>query len=121
MGVNTRYKDSVFSFLFSDPNTLRELYGAIKGVDLPPDVSITVNTLEDVLYKTLLNDISFEIDNKLVVLMEHQSTINPNMAIRLLMYIARIYEKIISGRSIYGSKQVYIPRPEFIVFYNGIF
>jgi hypothetical protein len=119
MGANTRYKDSVFSFLFSNPDTLRELYGAIAGIELPLDAPVTINTLEDVLYKSLLNDISFELGNKLVVLVEHQSTVNPNMAVRLLMYIARIYEKITSGRNMYGSKKLFVPRPEFIVLYNG--
>jgi hypothetical protein len=66
MGANTRYKDSVFSFLFSDSDALRELYGAIAGIELPPDLPVTINTLEDVLYKSLLNDISFEVGNKLV-------------------------------------------------------
>jgi hypothetical protein len=119
MGTNTRYKDSVFSFLFNDPDTLRELYGAIAGVEFPPDTPVTVNTLEGVLYKTRLNDVSFEIGSKLVVILEHQSTINPNLPVRLLMYIARIYEKITAGRNVYGSKRLVIPRPEFIVLYNG--
>ncbi|MDR2052235.1 MAG: Rpn family recombination-promoting nuclease/putative transposase, partial [Treponema sp.] len=119
MGANARYKDSVFSFLFSDPDILRELYGAIAGVELPSDVPVTINTLEGVLYKTLLNDISFEIARRLVILLEHQSTINPNLPVRLLLYIARVYEKIISGRNVYGSKKFFIPRPEFIVLYNG--
>jgi predicted transposase YdaD len=120
MGANVKYKDSLFSFLFNDPDTLRELYGAIAGVELPADIPVTINTLEDVLYKTLLNDISFELDRKLVILLEHQSTINPNMAVRLLMYIARVYEKITAGRNVYGSKKLRIPRPEFIVLYNGV-
>jgi hypothetical protein len=120
MGANARYKDSVFSFLFSDPDTLRELYGAIEGVELPPDVPITINSLEGVLYKTLLNDISFEVDKKLVILIEHQSTINPNMAVRLLLYIARVYEKLTAGKNLYGRKKLVIPRPEFIVLYNGV-
>jgi predicted transposase/invertase (TIGR01784 family) len=54
-----------------------------------------------------------------VVLIEHQSTINPNMAVRLLFYIARIYEKIIDNRKVYGRAKLTIPRPEFIVLYNG--
>jgi hypothetical protein len=120
MASNRQYKDSVFSFLFSDPAALRELYGAITGIDLPPDTPITINTLEGVLYKTLLNDISFEIARKLVVLIEHQSSINPNMAIRLLLYIARVYEKLTAGRNLYGRKKLLIPRPEFIVLYNGV-
>jgi len=120
MSANTKYKDSVFSFLFSDPNLLRELYGALEGVTLPPDVPITINTLRDVLFMGIINDISFEIGGKLVVLIEHQSTINPNMALRLLMYIARVYEKIIGDRNIYSSRLLRIPRPEFYVLYNGI-
>jgi len=54
-----------------------------------------------------------------VVLIEHQSTINPNMALRLLMYIARVYEKILNDRDIYSRKLFKIPRPEFFVLYNG--
>jgi hypothetical protein len=42
MGANIRHKDSVFSFLFSDPDTLRELYGAIVGLDLPTDLPVTI-------------------------------------------------------------------------------
>jgi hypothetical protein len=119
MGLNRQYKDSLFSFLFSDPGALRELYEAIEGIKLPPELPVVINTLEGILYKTLLNDISFEIGNKLVILIEHQSTINPNMAVRLLMYIARVYEKLISGKNLYGRKKFTIPRPEFIVLYNG--
>jgi hypothetical protein len=119
VGRNDKYKDSLFSWLFSDPATLRELYGAIEGIQLDAAVPVTINTLEGVLFMERINDISFEIAGKLVVLIEHQSTVNPNMAIRLLMYVARIYEKIIDSRTIYSSKKRLIPRPEFIVLYNG--
>jgi len=119
MGANTKYKDSVFSFLFSDPDLLRELYCALEGVALPPDVPVTINTLQDVLFMDRVNDISFEIGGKLVILIEHQSTINPNMAFRLLMYIARVYEKIVDVKKTYATKPVRLPRPEFFVLYNG--
>ena len=66
-----------------------------------------------------VNDISFTIENRLVVLIEHQSTINQNMPLRLLLYIARIYEKIISRKKLYNIKLEKIPTPEFIVLYNG--
>jgi len=118
--VNKTYKSSVFSLLFSDPDVLRELYCALKGVTLQDDIPIVINTLEDVLFMDKVNDISFEIGGKLVVLIDHQSTINPNMALRLLMYIARVYEKIIDDRSIYSTKKISIPQPEFFVLYNGI-
>jgi predicted transposase/invertase (TIGR01784 family) len=67
-----------------------------------------------------VNDISFEIGGKLVILIEHQSTINPNMAVRLLMYIGRVYEKLVGDRKIYTSKLIPLPRPEFFVLYNGV-
>ena len=66
MAANRGYKDSVFSLLFNDPGTLRELYRALEGVALPPDVPITINTLEGVLFMELVNDISFAVANKLV-------------------------------------------------------
>jgi len=117
--INNKFKNSVFTTLFADPDVLRELYCALEDVTLPPDAAVSINTLEDVLFMDLYNDISFEIDGKLVVLIEHQSTINPNMALRLLMYIGRVYEKIVEGRNIYSSKPLPIPQPEFFVLYNG--
>jgi hypothetical protein len=106
MAANRTYKDSVFSLLFANPETLRELYGAIEGITLPPDIPVTINTLEDALYKALINDISFMIGDKLVVLIEHQSTINPNMPLRLLLYIARLYEKITGSDDLYRTSAV---------------
>jgi predicted transposase YdaD len=100
MGANTRYKDSVFSFLFSDPDTLRELYCAIEGLPLNPGAVIKINTLRDVLYMEQYNDISFTVDNKLVILIEHQSTVNANLPLRLLLYAARIYEKLIEQKEL---------------------
>ena len=120
MGENREYKSSVFSLLFSDPDLLRELYSTLEGIDLPPDVPITINTLHDVLFRSRINDISFEIGGKQVILYEHQSTINPNMALRILMYISRLYEKIIAdNKNLYTTQLIRIPRPEFIVLYNG--
>ena len=119
MNVNLKYKNSVFSLLFNDPDILRELYCAIEGVVLPPDVPISINTLSNALIKGKVNDISFIIDNKLIVLIEHQSTINENMPLRLFKYIENVYDVIIDSKKLYKEKLVRIPRPEFIVLYNG--
>jgi hypothetical protein len=120
MNPNTKYTDSVFSFLFSNPGVLRELYYALTGILVPPDIPIVINTLSNVLFMDRINDISFAIGAQLVILIEHQSTINPNMALRLLLYITRIYETIIEGKNIYASKRLTIPRPQFFVLYNGV-
>jgi len=119
LNVNKKHKDSVFSALFGTPENLRDLYSAIAGIDIPPDAIVNINTLSDVLFMGQINDVSFTIDDRIVVLIEHQSTINNNVPLRLLMYIARIYEKIIDRKKLYHKKLVTIPMPEFIVLYNG--
>jgi predicted transposase/invertase (TIGR01784 family) len=120
MEANRQYKSSVFTLLFSDPAKLRELYNALAGTNYDESAQIVINTLSDAIFMDRINDVSFTIDNKLVVLLEHQSTINPNMTLRLLSYIARIYEKLIDNKKIYSRTTINIPRPEFIVLYNGI-
>ena len=69
--------------------------------------------------RKLYNALSFIIDNKLIILIEHQSTINPNMPLRMLCYIARQYEKLAFTNRIYSTRLVEIPTPELYVFYNG--
>ena len=92
--ANRNYKDSVFSLYLSEPERLIEVYNAVANTDYPPDTPVEINTLTDVLYKNQINDLSFVLDNQIVVLIEHQSTINENMALRLFLYSARVYEKI---------------------------
>jgi predicted transposase/invertase (TIGR01784 family) len=119
MNVNKKHKDSLFSVLFSNPEVLRELYSAISGVTISPEISIDINTLTDVLYRDQINDLSFTIDNRLVVLVEHQSTVNENIPLRLLEYTGRVYEKITDRKKVYRKRMVKIHEPEFIVLYNG--
>jgi predicted transposase/invertase (TIGR01784 family) len=117
--VNEKHKDTVFTFLFSNPDLLRELYSAIEGITLPPDVPININTLSDVLFRTQRNDISFLINNRLIVLIEHQSTINNNMPLRFMMYSAKLYQGMVDPEDKFKRKMEKIPKPEFIVLYNG--
>jgi hypothetical protein len=117
--TNRKHKDSVFTKLFSEKNNLLELYNAVSGKNYPENTEIEIITLSDVLYMEQLNDIAFVIDNRLVVLIEHQSTLNENMPLRMLIYISREYEKITASKNLYKEKMIKIPTPEFIVLYNG--
>jgi len=116
--VNKKYKDTLFKKLFGKESAAVELYNAIEGTDYRPE-AVSMVTLEDTLYVTPVNDVAFTIDNKFVVLIEHQSTINPNMPLRMLLYIAMCYIQLTDDVDIYGRKRKTIPRPEFIVLYNG--
>jgi len=118
--TNRKYKDSVFTLLFSEKNNLLELYNAIRNTNYGSDTDIRITTLEDVLFMERINDISFVIEGKLVVLIEHQSTVNPNMPLKMLIYMGRNYEKIIDKDALYSTKKMSIPKPEFIVLYNGV-
>ncbi|MDR2194209.1 MAG: hypothetical protein LBP19_07065, partial [Treponema sp.] len=69
--ANTGFKNSVFTLLFSAPDVLRSLYSALSGRPLPSAIPLSINTLEDALFMGRLNDLSFEIDGKLIVLIEH--------------------------------------------------
>ena len=123
MSVNREYKDSVFiHYLSQSDDRLVEIYNAIAGTDYPLDTPIEKNTLTDILYKDRVNDISFTLDGRTLVLFEHQSTINHNMALRLLLYVAKLYEKELRNNpevSIYQRKRFPIPEPKFVVLYNG--
>jgi len=65
------------------------------------------------------NDVSFEIDGKVVVFVEHQSTPNPNITLRMLAYTVETYKPIRSADDIYRPVPVKLPYPEYYVFYNG--
>ena len=118
MTINKNYKDSIFRSLFNTEKCALELYNAIFRTNYQDESVIEINTLLEDIFSSHENDVSFNINNKIVVLVEHQSTINKNMPVRILSYIARIYEKIID-KKIYQESLVKIPRPEFIVLYNG--
>ena len=122
--TNRNYKDSVFVDLFAHDITAKEnfisLYNALHGTNLDAETTeIQPVMLERVLYMKYYNDIAMLIDGKIVILIEHQSTINKNMPFRFLEYIARIYEKITTKDEKFGRKLVKLPVPEFYVFYNG--
>lgn len=122
MKPNGKYADTVFRKYFSNPHRLIELYNSVNDTHLPDDTPIDINTLDDVLYKDRMNDVSFVINDELIVLLEHQSTVNENMPLRMLMYIGRLYEKYIEStdrNAIYRKKQLKIPTPKFYVLYTG--
>ena len=121
---NRNYKDSVFVDLFAKDITAKEnfvsLYNALHETNLDyKTTEVKPVMIEQVLYMKYYNDIAMLIDNKIVVLIEHQSTINENMPFRILEYIARIYEKVVETKNKFGKKLIKIPLPEFYVFYNG--
>lgn len=118
MQAKRKYKDSVFRHMFNDKQRLQSLYKALSGRDVPID-EITINTLKGVFFNDIKNDLSFMAGNRMVILLEHQSSWNPNMPLRMLCYLAKLYQKMVDSRMPYTSQQVMIAAPEFYVLYNG--
>ena len=117
------YKDSVFVDLFSEDEKAKEnflsLYNALHNTALKDTEQLKNIRLDQVLYMAFYNDVSYLVDNKIIVLAEHQSTINPNMPLRCLEYVSRLYEALFESKEKYSRKLLKIPTPEFYVFYNG--
>lgn len=113
------YKDSLFRHIFNDKRRLASLYESLTGRKVAPrDIAIT--TLRGVFFNDIKNDISFRIGDRDIILMEHQSSWNPNMPLRMLWYVAKLYSRQLDSQEVvYRSRLIPIPAPEFYVFYNG--
>ncbi len=121
--VNSKHKDRLFTFIFGRYENRAwtlELYNAINGsdYDCPEDIEIT--TMRDTLYMGMKNDVSY-ILNEYMNVYEQQSTYNPNMPLRQLMYTGRLYNKYVDRHNlnIYSSSIIKVPVPKLVVFYNG--
>lgn len=120
--IKREYKDTVFRMLFKDADNALALYNGLSGNNYMDASQLEFNTLENAIYMNVKNDISFIIGDSLN-LYEHQSTWNPNMPLRDLIYITSIYQNYVEikqDKSIYGNSVISLPFPEFVVFYNGI-
>ena len=96
------------------------LYNAIHDTDFKiGEVEIKPVTLENVVYNNIENDVSMEINDSIVVLAEHQSTINNNMPFRCLEYLVAHYNRFFTDNDKYNTKEIKLPRPECYVCYNG--
>ena len=121
--INRQYKDRLFKFIFGNEeykeNAL-SLYNAVNGTNHQNIDDLTFTTIDDVLFLGMKNDVSFMLDSRMS-LYEQQSTFSPNMPVRGLMYFGRLYDSYISRNelNVYGTKQLSLPTPKFVIFYNG--
>lgn len=118
--VRRTYKDSLFRMVFREKGELLTLYNAINGTSYENPDDLEITTIDDVLYLGLKNDISFLI-KEYMNLYEGQSTWNPNMPLRGVFYISQLYQAYVRKNhlNIYSAKQIKLPAPRYVVFYNG--
>ncbi len=121
--VNVKYKDRLFKKIFGTEegkeNAL-SLYNAVNGTDYQDASQLTFDTLEDVVYMGMKNDVSFLFLNTINVY-EQQSSVNPDMPLRMFLYTAHLLESYVNIQQvpIYGPTLIRIPTVKLVVFYNG--
>ena len=115
-------KDSVFTSLFQDKKYLIQLYRVLH----PEDQETTEDQLTDITIKNVLtdqiyNDLGFMVGNRLMILIEAQSTWTVNIILRALLYLVQTYHDYLerTKQNLYKSKKVTIPKPELYVIYTG--
>lgn len=118
--IRKKYKDKLFRRIFQTKKDLLALYNAINHTDYQDPSVLEITTIDNAIYMSMKNDLSFMI-SFVMNLYEHQSTFNPNMPVRGLSYFARLYETYMNRYhlDVYGKKQIRLPLPQYIVFYNG--
>ena len=122
---NPEYKDRLFKFIFGreteeSKRWRLQLYNALNGTNITDPDELKINTIENVIYITMHNDISFLVDSE-INLYEEQSSYNPNMPLRGYLYFAILYQMYLkeNNKNLISSSRVMIPTPRFYVFYHG--
>lgn len=123
--INPEHKDRLFKFIFGKETDQSkhwrlQLYNALNGTNIQDPDALKINTIENIIYITMHNDISFLVDTDMN-LYEQQSSWNPNMPLRGLFYFAILYQQYLSNNdmNILSEKLIQIPTPKFYVFYHG--
>ena len=117
--IKRDYKSSMFCMLWEKKEELLSLYNATNGTHYTNANDLIINTLRNAIFMGMKNDTSFIFEMSLN-LYEHQSTVNPNMPLRDLLYVAQVLQGMIKDENLYGTSLVKIPTPKFVVFYNGM-
>lgn len=120
--VRRNVKDRLLRFLFEeDREALLQLYNALNGTNYKDASRLEIVTIESAVYVVMKNDLAFVLSGTLSMY-EHQSTCNPNLPVRFLIYLAQEYQTVVerAEQSLYGTSQITLPTPQCVVFYNGI-
>lgn len=120
--IRRNHKDRLFVKLFGDSENkqnLLSLYNALNGRNYTDPDELEINTIENVIYMGVKNDVSCIIDGH-INLMEHQGSFSPNMPLRGFIYLPKLYEKYIIKHelNIYSEKLIKIPTPKYFVLFN---
>ena len=118
---NKQIYDTMFRHYFNDKTRFLSLGNAITDTDIRDTDAVKFNTLEGTFYTNLKNDISCLFGDVLLFIIEHQSTMNENIAFRMLCYAVELYQQYVAnaGLNMYKPRINKLPKPCFAVIYEG--
>ena len=125
--VKATVKDSLFTHMFGDESKeyLLKLYQALHPEDLETGVeNLKIISIENALSNDIYNDLGFIANDRLVVLVEAQSTWSVNILVRLYLYLAKTYQTYIFSHKelkskLYSDSKITLPKAELYVLYAG--
>ena len=118
MAENREYKSDVFAMLMENKSYALQVYNALNGSSYDDPEMVETSNLQKIIALSIRNDAAFIVETDINIY-EHQSSYNPNMPLRSLMYYSSIIKDRVNNKDLHGSELVKIQTPHFIVFYNG--
>ena len=119
MNENREYKSDVFSMLMEDREYALQVYNALNGSSYDDPDQVEIIRLDSGISLSVRNDAAFIVGTDINIY-EHQSSYNPNMPLRALIYISQVLKGLIKNRDLFSSHTISIPTPHFAVLYNGV-
>ena len=122
--INREFKSDLFAYIFGSSENKEwalSLFNAMNHTQIENPEALQIMTIENYLYLGMKNDVALMVKD-IIGIIEHQSTYNPNMPVRELMYASRLYDKYIQKNeyNLYSSKRIPLPTPRLVVLYNGV-
>jgi len=116
---STTYRDTILRKLCQDETRAIELCNAVTGSNYSEDSKVLLCDLDSSLVWRY-NDVAIAVEDELLFMVEHQSSISRNLPLRFLSYATDIlYSWFVQTDKLYPNKLHKIPTPRFYVLYNG--
>ena len=120
--IKRTYRDTLFKAIFKESERFLDVYEYCSGKRLKANEITRFDLDSDTVQRERYNDVSFLTnDNRAILMVEHQSTISANLAIKLGAYYFNLLSLWIKreNANIHGETPIAFPHPELYVVYNG--
>lgn len=112
--------DSVFCCMARDKKYLIQIFKALHPEDtISTSDDLKIINLQTALVDDIYNDLSFEANDRTIILVEAQSTWSDNVILRIMLYYLQELKKRLKDENLYRQKAVKLLEPEFYLVFTG--